>query len=239
MKSPPKATSSSSTSTDAPNANAGQSDTTGALISKGAKSTNRVSLSPGSHAYLPVNETPPRKVKKLKPNTPPIYDLTDLPDSPIKPLFDIAKGDVVVYFPGICWNWIDMDWTIVRSVTNEMTVIFGGMVMIGEYTKCYVLRPCEENFLSPMPYGPKYFHQLTPNKSKSKRKSSPHCLSAGEILQDHIVNAESRSPDASMPRVSDWLNLPQANHDGRKYHTQVDVFVRNFIKQLRQKYDSK
>ena len=97
MKSPPKATSSSSTSTDAPNANAVQSDTTAALMSKGAKSTNRVSLSPGSHAYRPINETPPRKAKKLKPNTPPIYDLADLPDSPIKPLFDIAKGDVVFF----------------------------------------------------------------------------------------------------------------------------------------------
>ena len=85
-----------------------------------------------------------------------------------------------------------MDWTIIHLVTKEMTVLFGGMVMIGEYTKCYVLRPCEENFLSPMPYGPKYFHQLTPNKSKSKSISSQHCLSAGEILQDHIVNAESR-----------------------------------------------
>jgi len=131
-----------------------------------------------------------------------------------------------------------MDWTIIRSVTNEMSVIFGGMVMIGEYTKCYVLRPCEENFLSPMPYGPKYFHQLTTNKSKSKSISSQHCLSAAEIVQDKIENAESRAPDASMPKVCDWINLPQANHDRRNYHTKVDQFGCTFIKQLRRKYDS-
>ena len=131
-----------------------------------------------------------------------------------------------------------MDWTIIRSVMNEMTVIFGGMVMIGEYRKCYVLWPCEENFLSSMPYGPKYFHQLTPNKFKIKSVSSQYCLSASEILQDYIVNAESPAPYASMPKVSDWLNLPQANHYRRNYHAQVDVFVHTFIKQLQQKYDS-
>ena len=64
MQSPSKTTSPSSTSTDAPNVNAVQSNTTATLITKRVKSTNRVSLSPaGSHANLPVNEPPLESTK--------------------------------------------------------------------------------------------------------------------------------------------------------------------------------
>ena len=123
---------------------------------------SQVSLSPNYSHVRPLFDCPPRTPKTFRSNDPPsisdIVDLTHLPDSPVPPCFEVQVGDIILYFPGVCGNMFNLEWSIVYSASQEDGVVLEGFSFIGVDTGVQVLRPCPTNILKPTFKGFKRFH---------------------------------------------------------------------------------
>jgi hypothetical protein len=137
---------------------------------------------------------------------------------------------------------MNLDWSIVSSVSKEGGVVLEGVSFIGRNTGVKVLRPCSKNILVPIFTDFNCFYQLIPIHRAGVGPMNH--LSTVELFHANITSAESRSVKKSMPPVGDWLHISPTVADDilinrSKYHSQIVNFMNVYIKKLRAEQHNK